>query len=201
MENTQLITSLSCILMYSYLANRVHTFHGNIRKNILLEQTSDAIDTGSWSIRTRINSYSSQFVLTLANSYSCDQFVLMPWLAYSIWSSGTHFGQFVLSLKRVRLDQNENQLTKLSMSWPKLVRWAQVDPKLSPNWTKSVRIDMRTNWPRTITLGICIRCCSDWSKSKYSTIKVTRIPKHKLNFKNITHIFKHSDIPILTPEC
>lgn len=62
------------------------------QKNILVEQTSDAINIGSWSIRTQIYSHSCQFVLIFAYSYSGGQFVLMSW---SIRSS---FDQFVLIL-------------------------------------------------------------------------------------------------------
>ena len=60
---------------------------------------------GSWSVRTQVNSYSSQFVLILVNSYSkfwsirthlvnsysCrGQFVPILVNSYSFWSTRTH---------------------------------------------------------------------------------------------------------------
>ena len=55
---------------------------------------------GTESIRTQVNSYLSQFVLTLVNSYSVfGQFVLILLNlvnSYSFWSIRTQFGQFVL---------------------------------------------------------------------------------------------------------
>ena len=62
---------------------------------------------GSQSIRTQVNSYSSQFVLILVNSYSkfwstrthlVNSYSCLV-SSYSIWSIRTHFGQFVLKLK------------------------------------------------------------------------------------------------------
>ena len=58
---------------------------------------------GTESIRTQVNSYLSQFVLILVNSYSVfGQFVLILLNlvnSYSFWSIRTQFGQFVLSKK------------------------------------------------------------------------------------------------------
>ena len=61
---------------------------------------SDSIYGGTESIRTQVNSYLSQFVLILVNSYSVfGQFVLILLKlvnSYSFWSIRTQFGQFVL---------------------------------------------------------------------------------------------------------
>ena len=62
---------------------------------------------GSQSIRTQVNSYSSQFVLILVNSYSKFWSIRTHLVnsysclvsSYSFWSIRTHFGQFVLKLK------------------------------------------------------------------------------------------------------
>ena len=58
------------------------------------------ISDGTESIRTQVNSYLSQFVLILVNSYSVfGQFVLILLNlvnSYSFWSIRTQFGQFVL---------------------------------------------------------------------------------------------------------
>ena len=62
---------------------------------------------GSQSIRTQVNSYSSQFVNILVNSYSNFWSIRTHLVnsysclvnSYSFWSIRTHFGQFVLKLK------------------------------------------------------------------------------------------------------
>ena len=62
---------------------------------------------GSQSIRTQVNSYSSQFVLILVNSYSKFWSIRTHLVnsysclvsSYSFWSIRTHFGQFLLKLK------------------------------------------------------------------------------------------------------
>ena len=89
---------------------------------------------GSWSIRTQFNSYSSQFVLILVNSYSkfwsirthlvnsysCHgQFVLILVNSYTFWSIRTHTEMSTNLPNWVRIDQNiildadENELTKI----------------------------------------------------------------------------------------
>ena len=59
-----------------------------------------SIYDGTESIRTQVNSYLSQFVLILVNSYSIfGQFVLILLNlvnSFSFWSIRTQFGQFVL---------------------------------------------------------------------------------------------------------
>ena len=77
---------------------------------------------GSQSIRTQVNSHSSQFVLILVNSYSKFWSIRTHLVnsysclvnSYSFWSIRSHFGQFVLKLKRVHIDQNEYELTENS---------------------------------------------------------------------------------------
>ena len=72
------------------------------------------------SIRTQVNSYSSQFILILVNSYSKFWSIRTHLVnsysclvsSYSFWSIRTHFGQFVLKYISVRIDQNEYELTK-----------------------------------------------------------------------------------------
>ena len=64
--------------------------------------TTLAHSSGTKSIRSQVNSCSSQFVLILVNSYSFfGQFVLIEFFFGQfvlIWSIRTHFGQFVLIL-------------------------------------------------------------------------------------------------------
>lgn len=65
-----------------------------------------------------------QFVLMSTRTYfvqsglsfrSTNMLILLVLVnSYSIWSISSHFGQFVLVLSRVRIDQNEYDLTKLS---------------------------------------------------------------------------------------
>ena len=67
------------------------------------------------SIRSQVNSYSSQFVLILVNSYSFfGQFVLIEFFFGQfvlIWSIRSHFGQFVLTVKLTNYEGNIDRKT------------------------------------------------------------------------------------------
>ena len=88
-----------CTTLFCYIMYRVHHCDSN----------------GSQSIRTQVNSYLSQFVLILVNSYSnFGQFVLIWSIRTHVWSVRTHFGQFVLILVNSFSNSNEYELTKMS---------------------------------------------------------------------------------------
>ena len=72
--------------------------------------------------RLSVNSYSSQFVLILVNSYTFwsirtqnfGQLVLIWSIRTHVRSVRTHFGQFVLILVNSYSNSNEYKLTKMS---------------------------------------------------------------------------------------
>ena len=67
------------------------------------------------SIRSQVNSYSSQLVLILVNSYSFfGQFVLIEFFFGQfvlIWSIRSHFGQCVLTVKLTNYEGNIERKT------------------------------------------------------------------------------------------
>ena len=76
-------------------------------ENSMILFLSDNYQAGTESIRTHFNSYLSQFVLILVNSYSVfEQFVLVLLNyvnSYSFWSIRSKFGQFVLMPKKLMI--------------------------------------------------------------------------------------------------
>ena len=58
-----------------------------------------------------------------------------------------------------RINQNENELTKMSTNWPNEDELTE-EKFMSTNWSKNeyeftkVRIDLRTNWLRTVMINL-----------------------------------------------
>ena len=70
---------------------------------------------GSQSIRTQVNSYSSQFVIIWSiRTQNFGYFVLNWSIRPHVWSIRTHFGQFVLILVNLYSNSKEYELTKMS---------------------------------------------------------------------------------------
>ena len=89
-------SSYYCLKTLTLQFYKCYISESTIARGLKLNQLID----GTESIRTQVNSYLSQFVLILVNSYSVfGQFVLIFLNlvnSYSFWSIRTQFGQFVL---------------------------------------------------------------------------------------------------------